>query len=84
MYETGILCEKVVLSHELYRWMMLSSLTSQSATVIPLHGFSPWVTTARQKRMAMAASLAILGIFKTVKTTRRKAVIKESSYLAAC
>ena len=84
MYETGILCEKVVLSHELYLWMMLSSLTSQSATVIPLHGFSPWMTTARQKRMAMAASLAILGIFKTVKTTRRKAVIKESSYLAAC
>ena len=72
MYESGILCEKVVLSHELYLWMMLSSLTSQSATVIPLHEFSPWVTTARRKRIAMAASLAILGIFKTVKTSCRK------------
>ena len=43
---------------------MLSSLISQSATVISLHGSSPRETTAKGKRSK--ASIAIPGFLKTV------------------
>ena len=44
---------------------MLSSLISQLATVIPLHGFSPRATTA-VKEKSRTVSIAILGVVRTV------------------